>query len=187
MKWFDTPKKTTVVLLGAMMVFGFVGASRVAIAKTSAGSEKAAQAAQQQAPEFKGSIYLGQEQDTNEEKSGKVEGQAAKEDATDPTLAAKARISSARAEAAALKAYPDAKVVKTELVDENGYLVYQVELTNRDGQSIDLKVDAGDGQVLAQEKGADGLAENKEPESEKAGVEADTDNVQMEQEGEYQN
>lgn len=187
MKWFDTAKKATVVLLGATMVFGYVGASGVATAKTSAEPGAAAQEAKQREPGFKGSIYLGQEQNINEKKSGEVEGQAAKEDATDPTLAAKARISPAQAEAAALKAFPDAKVVKTELGDENGYLVYQVELTDRDGQSIDIKVDAGNGQVLAQEKGADSIAENKESESEKAGLEADTDNVQMEQEGEYQN
>ena len=50
-----------------------------------------------------------------------------------------ATITSAQAEAAALAANPGTTVVKTELDNENGVLVYSVELSS----GMDVKVDAG--------------------------------------------
>ncbi len=47
----------------------------------------------------------------------------------------------------ALKAVPG-KVVKAELENENGYLVYGVEIAKADRQIADVKVDAGNGKVL---------------------------------------
>ena len=40
------------------------------------------------------------------------------------------------------------KVVKTELENENGYLVYGIEIAKADREMADVKVDAGDGKVL---------------------------------------
>jgi hypothetical protein len=48
---------------------------------------------------------------------------------------------------AALAAVPG-KVVKTELENENGYLVYGIEIAKADREMADVKVDAGDGKVL---------------------------------------
>jgi hypothetical protein len=48
---------------------------------------------------------------------------------------------------AALAAVPG-KVVKTELENENGYLVYGIEIAKADREMVDVKVDAGDGKVL---------------------------------------
>jgi uncharacterized membrane protein YkoI len=48
---------------------------------------------------------------------------------------------------AALKAVPG-KVLKVELENENGYLVYGVEIAKADRQIADVKIDAGDGKVL---------------------------------------
>jgi uncharacterized membrane protein YkoI len=65
-------------------------------------------------------------------------------------LQSKAAISAADAESAALAANPGASVVKTELDDENGTVVYSVELSN----SADVKVDATNGTILTTDSGA---------------------------------
>jgi hypothetical protein len=41
------------------------------------------------------------------------------------------------------------QVLKTELEDENGFLVYGVEVVTADKVIVDVKVDAGSGKVLA--------------------------------------
>ena len=53
-----------------------------------------------------------------------------------------------QAKAAALEANPGATVVKMELGNENGALVYEVELDN----GLDVKVDAGNGAILHTEQ-----------------------------------
>ena len=63
-----------------------------------------------------------------------------------------ATITPEQAKAAALKANPDATVTEIELENENGVLVYDVELSN----SMDVEVDAGTGVVLHTEVGGDG-------------------------------
>jgi uncharacterized membrane protein YkoI len=40
------------------------------------------------------------------------------------------------------------KVVRVELENENGYLVYGVEIAKPDHQVVDVKVDAGNGKIL---------------------------------------
>ncbi len=40
------------------------------------------------------------------------------------------------------------KVLKVELENENGYLVYGVEIAKPDHQIVDVKVDAGNGKIL---------------------------------------
>ena len=66
-------------------------------------------------------------------------------------LQGQATISAADAEAAALAANPGTTVVKTELDNENGALVYSVELSN----GADVKVDAGNGSILFTDSDAD--------------------------------
>jgi uncharacterized membrane protein YkoI len=44
------------------------------------------------------------------------------------------------------------QVLKTELEDENGFLVYGVEVVTADKAIVDVKVDAGSGKVLAMER-----------------------------------
>jgi uncharacterized membrane protein YkoI len=63
----------------------------------------------------------------------------------------KATLSAADAETAALVANPGVSVVKTELDNENGALVYSVELSN----GSEVKVDAGNGAILFSEAGGD--------------------------------
>lgn len=66
-------------------------------------------------------------------------------------LQGKAAISAAEAEASVLNANPGTTVVKTELDNENGALVYSVELSN----GADVKVDAGNGNILYIDSGGD--------------------------------
>ena len=47
------------------------------------------------------------------------------------------------------------EVLKVELEDENGYLVYGVEIVSLDKATTNVKIDAGSGVVLALEKDRD--------------------------------
>ncbi len=70
-------------------------------------------------------------------------------------LQSTATITSAQAETAALAVNPGTTVVKTGLDNENGVLVYSVELSN----GMDVKVDAGTGKVLYTEQAGNDAAE----------------------------
>jgi uncharacterized membrane protein YkoI len=61
-----------------------------------------------------------------------------------------ARIDRAAAEKAALGAVPG-EVKETELENENGFVVYGVEIQGKDGTLHEVVVDAGNGKILAQE------------------------------------
>lgn len=65
-------------------------------------------------------------------------------------LAAAAKITPDAAKAAALAAVPGT-AGKVELENENGNVVFGVEVTTAGGSRVDVKVDAGNGKVLAQE------------------------------------
>jgi uncharacterized membrane protein YkoI len=93
-----------------------------------------------QDPTYAASIAVGQ---------AATEGMSEADEAA--ALQSKATISAADAEAAALAANSGATVVKTELDNENGALVYSVELSN----GADVKVDAGNGAILFTDSGAD--------------------------------
>ena len=66
-------------------------------------------------------------------------------------LSSLALITAVQAEEAALAAYPDATIEEVELDNENGCLVYSVELSN----ALDVKVDAGNGDILRVESDDD--------------------------------
>lgn len=82
-----------------------------------------------------------------------------------------AKITQDQARQAALQANPGTAVKQAELGDENGSLIYDVELPN----GMDVKVDAGNGQVLATEK-----ADAGEPNGQENGSETgDRDSIQQ--------
>ncbi len=89
-----------------------------------------------------------------------------------------ATISADEASEAATAAVPG-EVAKVELDDENGSVVYSVEIVDSTGAQIDVKVDAGDGTVLDQQ--ADDESEDE------SATEADDDDVQHENEHEGDN
>ena len=66
-------------------------------------------------------------------------------------LAAQAKVTLDEAKAAALEAVPGATFVEGELDEEDGFLVYDVELTV-DGQEVEVSVDAGNAAVLEVER-----------------------------------
>ena len=84
-------------------------------------------------------------------------------------------ISADVAQAAALKAVPGT-AGKVELDNENGSVVYSVEIADSAGAEVDVKVDAGNGAVLDQQANDGDEA-----------AEADDDNVQHENEHEGEN
>jgi uncharacterized membrane protein YkoI len=72
--------------------------------------------------------------------------------AHDPSARHDATITPEQAKSAALKDNPDATVTEIELENENGVLVYDIELSN----GRDVEVDAGTGVVLHTEVDGDG-------------------------------
>lgn len=76
------------------------------------------------------------------------------ENASDQSLASLTKIAASDAENAALAQFPGATVIKTELDNENGVLVYSVELQTSGGIK-DVKVDAGTAQIVYTDAGGD--------------------------------
>jgi len=74
----------------------------------------------------------------------------AAEAAESAALEGLAQVTPEEATAAALKAVPGTAAA-AQLENENGYVVYGIEVTAADGTVIDVKIDAGDGAVLAQD------------------------------------
>lgn len=62
-----------------------------------------------------------------------------------------AKIPMNAAVSAALKQVPG-NVLRAELENENGYLVYGVEIVKADQQTVDVKVDAGNGRILSTDR-----------------------------------
>lgn len=116
----------------------------------------------EQVPSYTSSIHVDEAQ---------YEGRSETDEAK--ALAGLATITPEQAKDAALAANPGASVVKVELDNENGALVYSVELDS----GLDVKVDAGNATVLHVEQ-ADA--------NEGAEVGADTDNVQEQFESQNQ-
>ena len=88
-----------------------------------------------------------------------------------------ANIDKAAAEQAALKAVPGT-VHEAELeTSDNGYVVYDIELAGKDGNKHELKVDAGNGEILHQdlEDEADEPDEADEVDENDAGEREDSD------------
>jgi uncharacterized membrane protein YkoI len=87
-----------------------------------------------------------------------------------------ANIDQAAAEQAALKAVPGT-VHETELeTSDNGYVVYDIEVAGNDGQSHEVKVDAGNGEILHQDSEeeadeADGRSDTEDADDESGDTE----------------
>jgi uncharacterized membrane protein YkoI len=82
-------------------------------------------------------------------------------------LTALATVTAAQAEQSALAAVPGT-VSETDLDNENGFVVYSVEINGADGTVTEVTVDAGNGSVLAQqvqgaEDPADGPDQAEQP------------------------
>lgn len=103
-----------------------------------------------QDPSYTGSVPAPEDNGTNTSEADEA-----------ASLQALATITPDDAAAAALAAVPGTAGA-VELDNENGFVVYSVEVIGADGTVIDVKVDAGNGQVLAQdsESGTEGGSES---------------------------
>jgi uncharacterized membrane protein YkoI len=104
---------------------------------------KSPKPAETQEPKLSGSITVPQTADTGTED----------EAAEAAALKALAKVSEADARSAALAKFPGATVQTAALGDENGSLIWEINLTDASGAGQEVKVDAGNAAVLAVEAG----------------------------------
>jgi len=102
----------------------------------------------------RGTSNNGQNVESNVQDPSYIGSISAPANAGSQTLASLAKITASDAEKAVLAQFPGATVLKTELDDENGVLVYSVELQTASGIK-DVKVDAGTAQILYVDSGRD--------------------------------
>ena len=148
-----TVTKIITGVAAATMLTAGAGAALAAQQSTQETTGTQAAQKQEQEPSFNGSVAAPPETEAND----------ATENPGDDAAEAKrleelAIIDQAAAEKAALGAVPG-KVQQTELDNENGSVVYSVEIMGQDGKLREVVVDAGDGKVLAQ-----GAEEDEGPE-----------------------
>jgi len=156
----DGPRITKRIYVASAALGLMLGTAGIAAATshTTAQPVSATVEADVQEPSYESSItFTETEGQTEADEQAALEGMAA--------------ISADDAEAAA--ASITGTVTEVELDNENGAVVYSVDKLQDDGTSIDVKVDAGTGEVLAQDLGDDDESE--------AG-EADDNNIQHENE-----
>lgn len=174
-------KKLTVgAVVVAILALG--GGTAYAAANQHEATQQGTTAQEEQQPQYTGSIAAPEERDQGNEAADTNEGEDQGNEANDANegedqgneaadinegedqgnegaeskqLQTLARIDQTTAEQAALEAVPGT-VKKTELENENGFVVYGVEIAGNDGKAYDVKVDAGNAKVLQQEvEGAD--------------------------------
>ncbi len=114
-------------------------------------------------------------------KSAEVEGQSEAEESS--ALTALATISSDEAAASALAANPGATVNGVELGNENGTVVYEVDLTDASGAALEVKIDAGTAAVLAQESGDENESDASATEEAEGDEGTETDGIDHQFEG----
>jgi uncharacterized membrane protein YkoI len=135
-----TAKTVVSIAIPAVLAVAFLGAGR-------------AVSQEKRQPAYKSSIQVMDQKSGGEHgERGKRHGEAAEA----AHLAPLAKIDLTHATAAALAQVPG-KALRTALDDENGNLVYSVEVQTTAGEVKDVKVDAGTGVVLHVEAvGTDG-------------------------------
>ena len=156
-----SPVKKTIVTGAIVAVLALSGAG-AAVAATTLSAPAGASDTAEHDSSFVGSVKAPAEtKDANEAAEGPED--AATEAADDAAekaddaaeaaaLTALAKITPDQASAAASKAVAGKAGIAT-LDEENGFVVYEVDVTAADGTITEVTIDAGNGSVLAQEKG----------------------------------
>lgn len=161
MTWKGSRLWVTALVVG-VLVLGF--GSLAASAQTTSQVQPAS-AQEEQDPSYIGSIAVPEAQEASEAQEANEAEEASKVDEANEAdeataLASQAKITSDQAKEAAQAEVPGT-VTKVELDNENGYLVYSVEVGGKD-----VKVDAGTGKVLHIEADDDaGEQQGEEPQS----------------------
>ena len=105
---------------------------------------------------YKGSIKAPADKTTEanegKEGSGNEATDKKQDSAESQKLQSLAKVDQAAAEKAALGAV-SGTVKNADLGNENGYVVWDIEVADQGGKVTDVKVDAGNGKILAQEAG----------------------------------
>jgi len=152
---------TGVIVTG--LALGGTGVAMAATTSTTNPGSGVGTAAEEQDPTYVGSVMApteaGEDTETAEgtgsEGTGSEGADSPKAEADESkALQPLATVTADGATAAALAAVPGT-AGSTELENENGYVVYGVEITTPDGTITDVKVDAGNGKVLAQDTDSD--------------------------------
>lgn len=122
------------------IIVGSAAAVGLALGVTALAGAAPSPTAKQEAqdPNLNGSIQAPEDESASEADEAKALGDLAK-------------VSTADAEKAALAAVPGGTVLGSALENDNGSVIYEVDMTDANGKSIEVKVDAGNGAVLAQE------------------------------------
>lgn len=163
------PSKMKKVTLSALAALGATaGAAGIAAAATSQSTPTDPAPAAEQPAGDQSSGQEAEHDDTTNYKSSITVPQtpeSANEDdaAEQAKLESLAKISADDAVKAATAAVPGT-AGPAELDDEDGNLVYEVEVTKDDKTSVDVIIDAGNGEVLAQETDDDNHEANQAPE-----------------------
>ncbi|RDV84033.1 PepSY domain-containing protein [Ammonifex thiophilus] len=149
----DWSKKCLGYLAAGLFAVGAVTGAGAGLAKARAAAGTAPVVAQSAMVESKQNVQVEEQQPSYAASIRVNELQQDNEQAEAQYLAKLAKITPDEAKAAALKAVPG-QVTGVSLDNENGNLVYSVEIKNGN-EVVDVKVDAGNGQVLAQDRGQD--------------------------------
>jgi len=140
---------------GALAGMLAIGGTGVALAAANAAPAPggsggtSTQQEQEQEQSYTGSVPAPQEGVETEDGPETVDGGAAEADES-AALESLATITPEEATTAALAAVPGTAGA-AELDSENGYVVYSVPITRADGMTVEVKIDAGNASVLAQE------------------------------------
>ncbi len=149
-----TPSRSKRVIYAALAGLGITaGAAAISAAATSTTTPTTPPPAHQapaqpdtqssgDSPDYRGSVTVPQVPDTSKSADDEAADTAA--------LAHLAKVTPEQAASAATASVPGS-AGKVQLEDENGNVVYGVEVTTANGSRVDVKVDAGNGAVLHQE------------------------------------
>jgi uncharacterized membrane protein YkoI len=137
------PKRRTAVIAAAVTIAG-CGVAGAAAASAGPPSGTAETTGEHQDPSYTGSVRAPAASGSN--------GEGADQSGDQSALQGLPTVSVDQARAAALAAVPGS-VQAADLSDENGFVVYSVEVAGADGTVTDVKVDAGTGKVLARDSG----------------------------------
>ncbi|MGI8694906.1 MAG: PepSY domain-containing protein [Geodermatophilaceae bacterium] len=143
--------KRTIVggALAGMLAIGGAGVALAAANAAPAPGGSGGTSTQEQEQSYTGSVPAPQEGVETEDGPETVDGGAAEADES-AALESLATITPEEATTAALAAVPGTAGA-AELDSENGYVVYSVPITGADGTTVEVKIDAGNASVLAQE------------------------------------
>jgi uncharacterized membrane protein YkoI len=146
MKIREMLKKLAAPLIAGAVILGGIGGVTIAQSLAASQNQNQKQQVEEESPKYKSSISVDEQ---NQEKDDGKDGAAEKQE--NAALAGKAKITKDEAVKAAQTDQPGSTVQEAGLENENGNLAYEVKMSDQSGKTVEVKVDAGNGKVLAVE------------------------------------